>query len=188
MAATEVEAPKAEAPKIAAAEVEAPKAEAPKTEAPKAEVPKAEAPKAEVPKAEAPKMAATEVEAPKAEAPKMAAAEVEVPKAEAPKVEANKYRAWTWRVQNIPSNITASKLGACFHVDDRQYIKVKSLVPGPDSYDNGGKQTATILFSPLSEASPRIIEGVEEFEDIELDKDFIGFTPLNAPVDDVRAE
>jgi hypothetical protein len=90
----------------------------------------------------------------------------------------------TWRVQNIPSDFTEAKLKSCFHSDDKKYINVKSLVPDVNNYDGTGTLTATILFSHPESEWPRI----ESIEDLEIDKDFIGFTPLNAATDDVCAE
>jgi len=84
----------------------------------------------------------------------------------------------TWRVENIPQGITAATLKQYFHSDDRHYIQVKSLVPDVNNYDGTGTLTATILFSPPEPRNPRIDPG-DIGEELMLDKDFIGFTPLN---------
>lgn len=90
----------------------------------------------------------------------------------------------TWRVQNIPPGFTETRLRACFHSDDKQYIEIKSLAPDVGSYDDGGSLTATMLFThPEPGKEPRA-----DHDDLEIDKDFIGFTPLNTPEKDVCAE
>ena len=93
-------------------------------------------------------------------------------------------RSFTWRVQNIPSSFNEGDLKNAFHSDDRKHITVKSLAPDVNNYDGDGTLTATILFSPPEPREPRI----DDNEDLELDKDFIGFTPLNTPTKDVCAE
>lgn len=72
----------------------------------------------------------------------------------------------------------------CFYVADRDYIEIKSLVPDVSNYDGEGTLTATILFSPPERREPR----AEAIYDFDIDKDFIGFTPLNNPDKDVCAE
>jgi hypothetical protein len=93
-------------------------------------------------------------------------------------------RYLTYRVQNIPQRMTENDLRACFHSDDRKYIEIKSLVPDVLNYDGTGTQTATVLFSPSEPREPRIDNG----DDIDIDKDFVGFTPLNKATSDVAAE
>lgn len=87
-------------------------------------------------------------------------------------------RPLTWRVENIPQGVTAATLKQYFHSDDRHFIQVKSLVPDVNNYDGTGTSTATILFSPPEPRNPRIDPG-DIGEELMLDKDFIGFTPLN---------
>ncbi|KFZ16694.1 hypothetical protein V501_02095 [Pseudogymnoascus sp. VKM F-4519 (FW-2642)] len=93
-------------------------------------------------------------------------------------------RPLTWRIQSIPADFTKERLKSCFHSDDRKYIEVKSLVPDVTNYDADGTLTATILFSPREPREPR----AEENYDFDIDKDFIGFTPLNNPDKDVYAD
>jgi hypothetical protein len=93
-------------------------------------------------------------------------------------------RPMTWRVQNIPSDFTEARLKSCFHSDDKKYIEIKSLVSDVNNYDRDGTLTATILFSSPEPREPR----TEDCEDFDIDKDFIGFTPLNTPAKDVCAE
>ena len=91
----------------------------------------------------------------------------------------------TWRVENIPSHFDEARLKSCFHSSDKKYIKIKSLVPDVvNNYDGCGTKTATILFSSPTTQEPRI----EDNDDLTISKDFMGFTPLNTPSDDVCAE
>ena len=86
----------------------------------------------------------------------------------------------TYRVENIPSGTSNEDLKGCFHPDDRNYIKVKSLVPSVDTAESedDSDYTATIFFRPpdASHAGPRLID-----EALSLDKEFLGFTPLYVP-------
>ena len=96
-------------------------------------------------------------------------------------------RPLTWRVENIPQGTTIATLKQYFHSDDRHFIQVKSLVPDVNNYDGTGTLTATILFSPPEPGNPRIDPG-DIREELMLDKDFIGFTPLNEASRNVSAE
>ncbi|KAL5352483.1 hypothetical protein ACLOAV_002431 [Pseudogymnoascus australis] len=93
-------------------------------------------------------------------------------------------RPLTWRIQSIPGDFTEERLKSCFHTDDKKCIEIKSLVPDVTNYDGDGTLTATILFSPREPREPR----AEEYIDFDIDKDFIGFTPLNNPGQDVYAD
>jgi hypothetical protein len=93
-------------------------------------------------------------------------------------------RHLTWRVENIPSHFDEARLKSCFHSNDKKYIEIKSLVPDVNNYDGYGTKTATILFSTPQAQEPRI----EDNDDLTISRDFIGFTPLNTPSDDVCAE
>ncbi|KFY05771.1 hypothetical protein V492_08307 [Pseudogymnoascus sp. VKM F-4246] len=93
-------------------------------------------------------------------------------------------RPLTWRIQSIPADFTEERLKSCFHTDDKKCIEIKSLAPDVTNYDGDGTLTATILFSPQEPREPR----AEEHSDFDIDKDFIGFTPLNNPGKDVCAD
>ncbi|OBT89295.1 hypothetical protein VE02_02607 [Pseudogymnoascus sp. 03VT05] len=93
-------------------------------------------------------------------------------------------RPLTWRIQNIPADFTEARLKSCFHSDDKKCIEIKSLVPDVSNYDGDGTLTATILFSPQEPREPR----AEDYDDFDIDKDFIGFTPPNNPGGDVCAD
>ncbi|KFY24597.1 hypothetical protein V493_05143 [Pseudogymnoascus sp. VKM F-4281 (FW-2241)] len=93
-------------------------------------------------------------------------------------------RPLTWRIQSIPGDFTEERLKSCFHSDDKKCIEIKSLVPDVNNYDGDGMLTATMLFSPREPREPR----VEEYNDFDMDKDFIGFTPLNIPDENVCAD
>lgn len=88
----------------------------------------------------------------------------------------------TWRIEQIPATFNKSDLKKCFHSDDKKYIDIKSLVPDVSNYDGTGSLTATVLFSPPEAREPRIVDNEEL---LVLDKDFIGFTPLNPAGEDV---
>ncbi len=94
------------------------------------------------------------------------------------------HRPFTWRVENIPRGTTHTGLKQRFHSDDRQFIEVKSLVPDVNNYDGTGTLTATVLFNTLEQRMPRI----DDDEDLTIDKDFLGFTPLNEAKSDAAAE
>lgn len=93
-------------------------------------------------------------------------------------------RPFTWRVENIPRGTTDASLKQYFHSDDRKFIEVKSLVPDVNNYDGAGTLTATIIFNTPESREPRI----DNDEEITLDKDFLGFTPLNETRSDAAAE
>jgi hypothetical protein len=85
----------------------------------------------------------------------------------------------TYRVQNIPYGISKEELKSYFYVEDRDDIKVKSLCPSVDTPEGEeGDYTATIFFRPHEhyEREPRIAIDI-----IDIDKTFIGFTPLYVP-------
>lgn len=90
----------------------------------------------------------------------------------------------TWRVENIAPGTSDIDLLKCFHSDHRKYIQVKSLVPDVTNYDGNGFLTATILFIHPKIETPIIDDAGEKI----IDKDFIGFTPLNEASSDVAAE
>lgn len=85
----------------------------------------------------------------------------------------------TYRVQNIPYGVSKDELKGYFYMEDRDDIKIKSLCPSVDTPEGQeGEYTATIFFRPHEdyERAPRIA-----IDDIDIDKTFIGFTPLHVP-------
>ncbi len=85
----------------------------------------------------------------------------------------------TYRVQCIPYGLSKEELIDHFYVEDRDDIKVKSLCPAVDTPEGEeGDFTATIFFRPRDNPrrEPRIAIDV-----IDIDKTFIGFTPLYVP-------
>jgi hypothetical protein len=100
-------------------------------------------------------------------------------------------RPLTYRVQEVPPNWDKAKLKAAFATADRPYVTVKSLVPDVMNYgyhndDGTDTLTATVLFSP---PEPRELSLNSKCKaDLELDRDFSGFTPLNDPKSDVSGE
>jgi pimeloyl-ACP methyl ester carboxylesterase len=85
---------------------------------------------------------------------------------------------WTYRVEHIPAGTSPLQLIEKFLPDDRSYIKVRSLVPAIEE----GKLIATISYP----SSRPPLETVDE--DLEVDRDFIGFTPLNTPQEPILAD
>lgn len=103
--------------------------------------------------------------------------------------ENSKPRPLTYRVQEIPFNWGKKKLKAAFCEADRPYVTVKSLVPDVMNYHNNDGTdtlTATVLFSPPEPREPSLL--IKWKAELELDRDFGGFTPLNDPKDDVSGE
>ena len=95
-------------------------------------------------------------------------------------------RPLTCRVENIPPGTTAEALMKYFYTEDQPRIRVRSIVPAVDSYELDIREyTATVTFQALngSVTSPRLVD-----EDISLDRDFYGFTPLNHPQEPIAAE
>ena len=87
-------------------------------------------------------------------------------------------RPWTYRVEHIPAGTSPTQLTEKFVDEDRPNIKVRSLAPAVDS----GKLIATISF-PSSRPPPEPTD-----EDLEVDREFIGFTPLNYPQEPLVAD
>ena len=95
-------------------------------------------------------------------------------------------RPFTFRVENIPPGTTNDELIKYFHTEDQPRIRVRSLVPAVDS--NGldlRELTATVTFQALDRSvfSPRLLD-----DDISIDSDFHGFTPLYHPQEPIAAE
>lgn len=96
------------------------------------------------------------------------------------------HRPLIFRVENIPPGTTAAVLMKNFYTEDQPRIKIRSIVPAVDSYELDVREyTATITFqaSNPSILSPRLLD-----DDISLDGDFHGFTPLNHPSEPIAAE
>lgn len=94
-------------------------------------------------------------------------------------------RSWTFRVENIPSGTTAEQLKALFYTEDQSYIQVRSIVPAVDSCDVHGESTATVSSqAPTGLAQcPRLMD-----ENLSVDRDFYGFTPLSQPSEPIAVE
>ncbi|KFY42179.1 hypothetical protein V494_02544 [Pseudogymnoascus sp. VKM F-4513 (FW-928)] len=93
---------------------------------------------------------------------------------------AQKVKAMTYRVENIPFGTTKEQLvGNYFYVKDQAHITVKSLVPSIETIEGeDGDLTATIMFYPHEP----IPDGLRVRDDsITVGKDFRGFTPLYVP-------
>ncbi|KAI1258470.1 hypothetical protein F5Y18DRAFT_346022 [Xylariaceae sp. FL1019] len=88
-------------------------------------------------------------------------------------------KSYTWRISAIPRGTTRETLVDFFDIRDRERIEIRSLCP--DVLDPEWL-TATVLFKPppgLPEAQPELDSNAPP--DIEVDKDFEGFTPLYSP-------
>ena len=93
----------------------------------------------------------------------------------------------TFRVENIPPSTTAEELKKRFHAADQPNIDVRSFVPAADSHESDiHEYTATISFRATDRAAspPRLLDD----DDIIIDSDFYGFTPLNCPSGPIAAE
>ena len=95
------------------------------------------------------------------------------------------FPARTFRIGNIPAGTTAKQLEDVFHVEDRKFLQIKSLVPAVDNHDLNGEQTATVLYRPQIESNqrPRLLD-----DDITMDDHFHGLTPLYQPTGPISAE
>ena len=105
-----------------------------------------------------------------------------------PDIETNSTgRPWTFRVENIPPETTKEDLKKRFHHEDQPYLQVRSFVPAVDNDEKDIQEyTATVLFqNPDSTIlSPRLLDD----DDITIDSDFHGFTPLTNPTEPIAAE
>jgi hypothetical protein len=93
---------------------------------------------------------------------------------------AQKPKALTYRVENIPFGTTKEQLVRnYFYVKDQADITVKSLVLAVETIEGeDGDLTATIMFHPHESipGGPRVQD-----DSITVDKDFRGFTPVYVP-------
>ncbi len=95
-------------------------------------------------------------------------------------------RPFTFRVENIPPETTAEGLIKYFYTEDQPRVQIRSIVPAVDSYKLDIREcTATIAFQATNPSvlSPRLLD-----EDLSIDCDFHGFTPLNHPQEPIAAE
>ena len=95
-------------------------------------------------------------------------------------------RPFTFRVENIPPDITAEQLINYFYTEDQPGIRIRSIAPAADNYELDVRElTATVTFqaSNRSVLSPRLLD-----DDISIDCDFYGLTPLNHPSEPIAAE
>ena len=95
-------------------------------------------------------------------------------------------RPLTFRVENIPPDTTAEELIKYFNTEDQPHIRVRSIVPAVDNYKLDIREyTATIAFEAINPSvlSPRLLN-----DDLSIDSEFHGFTPLNHPQEPVAAE
>lgn len=95
-------------------------------------------------------------------------------------------RPLTFRVENIPPGTTAEQLKKYFYTEDQPRVQVRSIVPAVDSYEQDIQEyTATVTFQAPNRMvpSPRVID-----DNLSIDSDFHGFTPLNQPQDPIAAE
>ena len=88
-------------------------------------------------------------------------------------------------MEHIPLGTMAGQLKEFFDPEDRPRIEVKSIVPAVRSHDSAGELTSTITFQPSNNLKicPRLLD-----DDLSIDSDFYGFTPLNHPEGSIVAE
>lgn len=90
-------------------------------------------------------------------------------------------KSFTWRVSQIPKGTSKNAVIKYFADDDQERIAIRSLCPDVSQL---GKLTATILFKPNPDRAndpPDTLPTAPE--DLEIDKDFEGLTPLYCPPD-----
>ncbi|KAJ8126824.1 hypothetical protein O1611_g6814 [Lasiodiplodia mahajangana] len=90
-------------------------------------------------------------------------------------------KAFTWRVSSIPKGVTKNELLEFFIPEDRARATICSLYPSAEDDD---QLTATVLFRPhpdRPDIGPKTAYGSPE---LEIDKDFEGFTTLHSPADE----
>lgn len=95
-------------------------------------------------------------------------------------------RPRTFRVENIPPGTTEEGLRKLFYTEDQARIEVRSIAPAVDSYELDVREyTATVMYQAPDQTvtAPRILD-----DDISVDSDFHGFTPLNHPQEPIAAE
>ena len=95
-------------------------------------------------------------------------------------------RPRTFLVENIPPGTTKEQLKTYFNTEDQPGVQVKSLAPAVDNYELDVQEyTATILFQPPNRMvpCPRVLD-----DNINIDSDFHGFTPLFHPQEPIAAE
>ena len=97
----------------------------------------------------------------------------------------DKPRAWTFRVEHIPQGTTAEQLKDSFDPEDRPNIKIRSIVPAVRNRGQAGDRTATITFQAHDSLvqCPRLLD-----DNLSIDSNFYGFTPLNYPEESIGAE
>ena len=92
----------------------------------------------------------------------------------------------SFRVENIPFGTTADQLKKFFYTEDQPRIQVRSIVPAVDNYELDVQEyTATVTFQSPNQMVPfpRLLD-----DNISIDNDFYGFTPLNYPQEPIAAE
>jgi hypothetical protein len=85
-----------------------------------------------------------------------------------------------WRIQGITAGVTRDEVLNFFEEPERERISVKTLYPSVD--DPHRALTATIEYThELNnlEHIPRLRHDLRY--ELEIDRDFIGFTPLHSP-------
>lgn len=90
-----------------------------------------------------------------------------------------KPKAYTWRVTDIPTGSSKQEVLSFFEFKYREKLTIGSLCAGVYS---GSGMTATVLFRPDPE-NPDQSPQLEPLKptDLDVDKDFEGFTPLYCP-------
>jgi hypothetical protein len=95
-------------------------------------------------------------------------------------------KGWTYRVQCIANGIDEQVLKHMFQKEDIDYVQIRSLVPAADDENGTGDQVATVFFKPKQPHELRL--QLDDCSRLVLDKVFLGFTPLNAPVGNAVAD
>ena len=88
-------------------------------------------------------------------------------------------------MEHIPLGTTAEQLKEYFDPEDRPRIGVKSIVPAVYNLSSAEELTSTITFQASNslQRCPRLLD-----DDLSIDSDFYGFTPLHHPKGSIVAE
>lgn len=85
-----------------------------------------------------------------------------------------------WRVQGIAAKVTQEELLSCFDESENGRIEIKTFCPSVDDPEN--YLTATIEYQHQPHEMDHTPLLKMEFQDeLHIERDFIGFTPLFSP-------
>ncbi|KAK5724668.1 hypothetical protein LTR15_004715 [Elasticomyces elasticus] len=92
----------------------------------------------------------------------------------------------TYRVEYVPNGMSKHVLRWVFNPEDVQHLEIRSLTPDVNNHDGTGYQVATVYYSPSSQQQELRLRNHDS--DLVLDREFLGFTPLNETVEAPTAD